>query len=188
MAELRSWFECIRGCGRRYSIYDVVYRCEDCGGLLDVEHDLDALRGRSAGEWKALFHGRARTGQYPYGSGVWGKKEWVCPQLDPANVVSLGEGLTPLLRVDRLGQALGLPELWVKQCGTSHTGSFKDLGMTVLVSVVRQMMADGRRNGSAIRAVLSSRTTGSTRRQAVLTFMLRRYTSSVICCTPSGSA
>ena len=158
MAELRSWFECIRGCGRRYSIYDVVYRCEDCGGLLDVEHDLDALQGRSAGDWKALFDGRARTGQHPYGSGVWGKKEWVCPQLDPANVVSLGEGLTPLLRVDRLGRALGLPELWVKQCGTSHTGSFKDLGMTVLVSVVRQMMADGRRNGSAIRAVACAST------------------------------
>jgi len=34
-------------------------------------------------------------------------------------------------------------DLWVKQCGNSHTGSFKDLGMTVLVSVVKQMMADG---------------------------------------------
>ncbi len=40
----RSWLECIRGCGTRHSIYDVVYRCEVCGGLLDVEHDLEALR------------------------------------------------------------------------------------------------------------------------------------------------
>ena len=32
-----SWLECVRGCGRRYSIYDVIYRCEDCGGLLDVD-------------------------------------------------------------------------------------------------------------------------------------------------------
>jgi threonine synthase len=32
---------------------------------------------------------------------------------------------------------LGMSDLWVKQCGNSHTGSFKDLGMTVLVSQVR---------------------------------------------------
>jgi threonine synthase len=34
-------------------------------------------------------------------------------------------------------------DLWIKQCGNSHTGSFKDLGMTVLVSMVKQMIADG---------------------------------------------
>jgi len=42
-----------------------------------------------------------------------------------------------------LGEQLGLADLWVKLCGNSHTGSFKDLGMTVLVSVVNQMIADG---------------------------------------------
>ena len=139
-----SWLECIRGCGRRYSIYDVVYRCEECDGLLDVEHDLESLKDRSAADWKALFDQRTRTNEWPYGSGVWGKKEWVCPQIDVANVVSLGEGNTPLLKVERLGQEIGLPNLWVKLCGTSHTGSFKDLGMTVLVSVVRQMIAGGK--------------------------------------------
>jgi threonine synthase len=158
MAELNSWFECVRGCGHRYSIYDVVYRCEECGGLLDVEHDLGALRRRSGAGWRALFEGRARSVEHPYGSGVWGKKEWVCPQVDVANVVSLGEGHTPLLPAGRLGQELGLADLWVKQCGTSHTGSFKDLGMTVLVSVVRQMMADRRPHLPAIRAVACAST------------------------------
>ena len=43
-----SRLECVRGCGRRYSIYDIAYRCEDCGGLLDVVHDVEALRDRSA--------------------------------------------------------------------------------------------------------------------------------------------
>ena len=38
---------------------------------------------------------------------------------------------------------LGMQDLWVKLCGNSHTGSFKDLGMTVLVSVVRQVIQDG---------------------------------------------
>ena len=158
MAALNSWFECVRGCGRRYSIYDVVYRCEECGGLLDVEHDLGPLQQRSGTGWKELFERRARSVEHPYGSGVWGKKEWVCPQVDVANVVSLGEGHSPLLRVERLGQALNLPNLWVKQCGTSHTGSFKDLGMTVLVSVVRQMMVDRRPGHPAIRAVACAST------------------------------
>jgi threonine synthase len=149
-----SWLECIRGCGRRYSVYDVVYRCEDCGGLLDVEHDVEALRDRSAAEWKQLFTRRTRTNEWPYGSGVWGKKEWVCPQLDDENVVSMYEGHTNCFWAERLGKEIGVPDLWVKLSGNSHTGSFKDLGMTVLVSVVRQMMADGK----PIRAVACAST------------------------------
>ena len=149
-----SWFECIRGCGRRYSIYDVVYRCEDCGGLLDVEHDLEALKNRSAAAWMRLFDQRTRTNEWPYGSGVWGKKEWVCPQVENENVVSMYEGHTNCFWAERLGQEIGVPDLWVKLCGNSHTGSFKDLGMTVLVSVVRQMIADGK----PIRAVACAST------------------------------
>ncbi len=149
-----SWLECTRGCGRRYSIFDVVYRCEECGGLLDVEHDLDALKMRSADEWKELFDRRTRTNEWPYGSGVWGKKEWVCPQLEDENVVSMYEGHTNCFWAERLGREVGLPDLWVKLCGNSHTGSFKDLGMTVLVSVVRQMISAGK----PIRAVACAST------------------------------
>jgi threonine synthase len=149
-----SWLECVRGCGRRYSIYDVVYRCEDCGGLLNVEHDLNALKTRSADEWKSLFESRARTNEWPYGSGVWGKKEWVCPQVENRNIVSMFEGHTNCFRAERLGGEIGVPDLWIKMCGNSHTGSFKDLGMTVLVSVVKQMVADGK----PIRAVACAST------------------------------
>ena len=149
-----SWFECVRGCGRRYSIYDVVYRCEDCGGLLDVEHDIDALRDRSAAGWMQLFERRTRTTEWPYGSGVWGKKEWVCPQIDNDNIVSMYEGHSNCFWAERLGKEIGVSDLWVKLCGNSHTGSFKDLGMTVLVSVVKQMRADGK----PIRAVACAST------------------------------
>ncbi|HQE93178.1 MAG TPA: threonine synthase [Anaerolineae bacterium] len=149
-----SWLECVRGCGRRYSIYDVIYRCEDCGGLLDVVHDVDALRDRSAAEWVQLFEKRAHTTEWPYGSGVWGKKEWVCPQLDNENVVSMYEGHSNCFWAERLGQEIGVADLWVKLCGNSHTGSFKDLGMTVLISVVKQMRADGK----PIRAVACAST------------------------------
>jgi threonine synthase len=64
------------------------------------------------------------------------------------------EGGTNLLWAERYGRELGLGDLWVKQCGVSHTGSFKDLGMTVLVSTVKQMIADGK----PIRAVACAST------------------------------
>jgi threonine synthase len=149
-----SWFACVRGCGRRYSIYDVVYRCEDCGGLLNVEHDLEALKDHTAEEWKQIFDRRARTNEFPYGSGVWGKKEWVCPQIEDENIISMFEGHTNCFWAERLGAEIGVPDLWIKLCGNSHTGSFKDLGMTVLTSVVKQMIA----NGAPIRAVACAST------------------------------
>ncbi len=141
--DYQSWYECVRGCGRKYSIYEVVYRCEECGGLLDVVHDNAALKDRSPAQWKDLFDGRIHTNEWPYGSGVWGKKEWICPQVNDENIVSMYEGHTNSLWAQRLGEQIGLPDLWIKLCGNSHTGSFKDLGMTVLISVVNQMIADG---------------------------------------------
>src|SRR2546428_13944121 len=90
-----------------------------------------------------LFDDRYRRNVYPYGSGVWGKKEWVVPFIDNENIVSTYEGNSNLLWADRYGKHLHIEDLWVKQCGNSHTGSFKDLGMTVLVSAVKQMIAEG---------------------------------------------
>jgi threonine synthase len=90
-----------------------------------------------------LFDERYKRTNWPYGSGVWGKKEWVQPHVDDSNVVSLDEGGTNLFWAERYGDALGLSDLWVKMCGNSHSGSFKDLGMTVLVSSVKQMISEG---------------------------------------------
>lgn len=142
--ELDCWLECSQGCGRRYPIYEIRYHCEDCGGLLDVEHDVAALAQRPPAEWKALFDARLHTNQWPYGSGVWGKKEWVLPQIADENIVSMYEGHTNCFWARELGRELGVPDLWIKLSGNSHTGSFKDLGMTVLVSAVRQMIAQGK--------------------------------------------
>jgi threonine synthase len=102
------------------------------------------LQHKSGEDWKAIFDQRVRVNDWPYASGVWGKKEWVCPEVKNENVVSMYEGHTNLFRADRLGKEIGISDLWVKLCGNSHTGSFKDLGMTVLVSVVKQMIADGK--------------------------------------------
>ncbi len=136
-------FRCIAGCNGTHSLLDPIYQCPSCGGLLEVFHDLTALRNNSPDAWIRLFDDRYKRTQWPYGSAVWGKKEWVCPIVKDENIVSMDEGGTNLFWADRFGRELGLRDLWVKLCGNSHTGSFKDLGMTVLISVVRQMINEG---------------------------------------------
>jgi len=140
----RAVFKCIAGCEGEYELEQPIYRCPTCGDLLEVVHDLDALRHRGPAAWTRLFDERYKRTEWPYGSAVWGKKEWVCPGVRDENIVSMDEGGTNLMWAERFGRELGIEDLWIKMCGNSHTGSFKDLGMTVLVSIVRQMIADGR--------------------------------------------
>ena len=141
--EYRAQFRSISDHSETYPLDEIVYTARD-GSLLEVEHDLGELAKTSADDWKKLFAGRAHSTEWPYGSGVWGKKEWVLPGIDENNVVSMYEGNTNLFWAQRYGQELGLEDLWIKQCGNTHTGSFKDLGMTVLVSMVKEMLARGR--------------------------------------------
>jgi threonine synthase len=150
----RAFFRCIAGCPGEHQLAQPLYSCPECGDLLEVAHDMAALAERSAAAWMRLFDERYKRTEWPYGSSVWGKKEWVCPEVRDENIVSMDEGGTNLFWAERFGKSLGLSDLWVKQCGNSHTGSFKDLGMTVLVSMVKQMMADG----ADIRAVACAST------------------------------
>ena len=152
--EYRAWSQCADGCEGRFELTQVVYRCPECGGLLEVAHDLEALRRRSPAAWMRLFDERYMRTQYPYGSGVWGKKELIFPGVLDENIVSIYEGGTNLFRAQRLGTSLGLSDLWIKQSGNTHSGSFKDLGMTVLVSAVKQIMSEG----GEIRAVVCAST------------------------------
>jgi threonine synthase len=64
--------------GEEYSLDKVIYRAQG-GGLLDVEHDMESLRIYSPQYWKALFDERVGKTSWPYGSGVWSKKEWILP-------------------------------------------------------------------------------------------------------------
>lgn len=150
-----SWFECLDAdCAERMALTEIVYSCPKCGGLLKVAHDVAALKTRSGAAWMRLFDDRYMTTQFPYGSGVWGKKEWVYPRIDDANIVSTYEGGSNLFQALRFGREIGVEDLWIKQSGNSHTGSFKDLGMTVLVSAVQQMIHEG----ADIRAVVCAST------------------------------
>jgi len=140
----RAWFQCIKEqCKERYPLNTIIYRCKTCDSLLEVQHDMHTLARRDAKAWMKLFEDRYKSTQWPYGSGVWGKKEWILPQIDNENIVSLYEGGTNLFWAERFGKMIGLDNLWIKLCGNSHSGSFKDLGMTVLVSQVKQMISEG---------------------------------------------
>ena len=151
----RAWFQCINPqCGATYPLNSVVYQCLQCGSLLEVQHEVEALARRGPAAWMRLFEERYKSTQWPFGSGVWGKKEWILPQIDDRNIVSLYEGGTNLFWAERFGKVIGVENLWVKLCGNTHSGSFKDLGMTVLVSQVKQMISEG----APIKAVVCAST------------------------------
>ena len=149
---LSATFRCFRGCEGGYPLTQAIYRCPKCDSLLAVQHDMAALAQTDGAAWRAKFDARWSATS---ASGVWSKREWVAPEVPDEAIVTTGEGMTPLYPARRLAQELGFGELLVKQCGTTHTGSFKDLGMTVLVSVVHHAVRSG---ALAVRAIACAST------------------------------
>ncbi|MBI1946985.1 MAG: threonine synthase [Deltaproteobacteria bacterium] len=125
---------CCIECGRAARVFSGAVACARCGGLLDPVRDDARLVKTRAATWRALVARRASSADEIDRSGVWTFREWVLPELGAKDVVTLGEGRTPLVRGPAIAPKV---ELWVKQCGQQPTGSFKDLGMTVLVSAAR---------------------------------------------------
>ncbi|GKS57726.1 threonine synthase [Nitrospira sp.] len=105
---------CIQ-CEATYPLETVCYTCAACGGLLEIRLDADRFAD-------PRFEGR----------GVW-RYAAMLPGADGPRV-SLREGDTGLYRCDRLGPALGIRNLYIKNEGDNPTGSFKDRGMTVGVT------------------------------------------------------
>ncbi len=123
---MSSILQCMN-CGRQYPINEVIYTCETCGGLLDVQHDFEALRSTITRE---TFDRRLGTLDAPYNSGVWRYKELIYPDVDDAMIVSRPEGNTNLYHTPRLAEWAGVKTLYLKHEGENPTGSFKDRGMT----------------------------------------------------------
>ncbi len=122
-----SVLRCIN-CGNTHALNEPVYTCSVCGGLLDVEHDLEALRPLIS---RALFDSRLGALDKPYNSGVWRFKELVFPDAPPDQIVTRGEGNTTLYDAPRkLAAWIGADHLALKHEGENPTGSFKDRGMT----------------------------------------------------------
>ncbi|MGD0689192.1 MAG: threonine synthase [Candidatus Bathyarchaeia archaeon] len=122
MKSFLKLMKCAR-CGREYEPGSGAIRCANHDdGRLDIFYDYEALRG--AINIEALS-------RRP--NGVWKYRE-LLPINDPKNIVSLGEGGTPFLRAHRLGEKLGLDNLWLLDDTRNPTASFKDRPMTVGVS------------------------------------------------------
>ncbi len=109
-------------CGKEHAHAQPIRTCPDCGKVLFARYDLaavkrevnrDALSGRPSDMWRFYE---------------------LMPVIDPKNVVTLGEGGTPLLRARNLGAMLGLENLYIKDEGLNPTGSFKARGLSAAVS------------------------------------------------------
>jgi len=94
--------------------------CERCGQPYLVRYAT-----RPSPQAKGLLRERRRS--------MWRYREWL-PVLPREEPVSLGEGGTPLLRVDRLAAMHGFARLWVKEEGVNPTGSFKARGLSAAVT------------------------------------------------------
>ena len=103
--------------------------CRECGKPLLVRYDLE--RAQSALTKESL------VGRRP---DLWRYRE-VLPVEDDANIVSLGEGWTPLLHAERLGNKLGINQLYIKDESQNPTQSFKARGMSTAVSMAKELGA-----------------------------------------------
>ena len=110
-------------CGAEYNQNEVIYRCGKCGHLLAVEYDFDTIEV-SRREWDSR----------PLR--LWRYRELLPVEREP---VTLHEGGTPLYHLKAIGEELGLKELYAKHEGMNPSGSFKDRGMTVGVSMALQL-------------------------------------------------
>jgi threonine synthase len=125
--------ECVE-CERAYPAAEVRVRC-DCGGTLDVLHDLEALRGELTLE---TFDRRLGSRRPEDRSGVWRFRELVLP-FTGEEIVTRGEGRTRLHEASGLASRAGVDTLLFKHEGENPTGSFKDRGMTTGVTVARAL-------------------------------------------------
>ncbi len=111
-------------CGKTYHILSHKVIC-DCGGLLKVE--LNEIPQNLSWE---LFRSRKFS--------LWRYRELI-PIPNGVEVITLQEGGTPLIRAESLGASLGVRNLYVKYEGSNPTGSFKDRGMAVAISIAKHL-------------------------------------------------
>ncbi|MGA2136397.1 MAG: threonine synthase [Bryobacteraceae bacterium] len=134
-------------CQQEYAANEVRHLCA-CGGPLLVRYDLAAIRK----VWERTQLRDSQPNMWRYAP--------VLPA-DDRFIVTLGEGMTPLIAAKRLGARLGARHLWIKDEGLNPTGSFKARGLSCAVSMalelgVRQMAIPSAGNAASALAAYAA--------------------------------
>jgi threonine synthase len=140
----QTWLACM-SCGFKADLLtERLFKCPNCGNLYDVMHQYP---GESFAKLTEQFDFRAQAGlrdrstltaEAMYSSGVWRFHELIMPHLPVSQVVSLGEGNVPIIKAGkRLRDWVGVDELYMILEGKTQTGSFKDFGGTVMMSIAK---------------------------------------------------
>ncbi|MCR8630467.1 threonine synthase [Paenibacillus radicis (ex Xue et al. 2023)] len=121
---MRFWLEC-RKCGKQISFHINAGACS-CGGALRVEYDLELVKHTLS---KESLNNRIAS--------MWRYAE-LLPIEKTENIITMGEGFTPLVPLTKAEQALPLGKLWVKREEQNPTGSFKARGFSVALSIANE--------------------------------------------------
>lgn len=113
-----------------------LFRCSECDELLEVIYPGWESVTDVAEDLRKLWQKRKLSTAPTDGSGVWRYRE-LLPQIAPEHIVTLAEGNTPLLPLTKLARKLNLGALRAKHLGMNPTGSFKDSGMSLAISVAK---------------------------------------------------
>lgn len=138
-----AYQQCIHAaCSATYALDDVLFKCRNCGNLLDVRYDWDRVEvPASLTEFSYRWGtaGRTPAARADY-SGVWRFRE-LLPFADVDQIVSIGEGRTTLQQADRIARQIGASpgHLFLQYEGFNPTGSFKDNGMTAGFTLARML-------------------------------------------------
>lgn len=132
---MKQCLSCVH-CGAEYDLMKIRYVC-DCGGVLDVKHDLSAFDGQKLLETWERRWGAKRGIEV---SGVWRYRELMF-DVEDKFVATKMEGNTRLYPAGKAAEFAGLPNLLLKHEGENPTGSFKDRGMTCGMTAARMFGA-----------------------------------------------
>ena len=114
-------------CGSEFSLREPLTTCPKCGGLLEVQYDKAAMKA----EVKTI------AGDERFNS-MWRYRQFF-PEIQEKNIVTMGEGRTPLIKSIHLAKKLGIENLYFKNDTMMPTGSFKDRGFSLAVSYAKEI-------------------------------------------------
>jgi threonine synthase len=115
-------------CGERYDATRLQNLCR-CGGPLLARYDLAEVRR----EWSRESIAAGPSSMWRYAP--------ILPVSNESARISLGEGMTPLIRAACLGERFGAADLWIKDEGVNPTGSFKARGLSCAISMIVELGA-----------------------------------------------